>query len=126
MIAAILGALGVMLGAFGAHTLKSKITPESLEVLKTGVLYLFVHVPVILGIVLLSERNGQVSLRVSAVCMLLGIVLFTGSLALIATSSLTGLSTGWLGPLTPIGGICFIAGWAALVWFAARARLETL
>lgn len=104
-------ALAVILGAFGAHALKTRVSVEMLAVYQTGVQYHFYHA---LGLVLvgLAAMHWPVSvhLKWSGSLMLAGIVLFSGSLY--------GLSLGelhWLGPVTPFGGIAFIAAWAAFV-----------
>ncbi len=106
-------ALVVILGAFGAHALKRKLTPELLKIYETGVLYHLVHG---LGLLLIGVlAGGAVSsgLAVTAGWLLqIGIVLFCGSLYVLA---LTGVKR--LGAITPLGGLGFIAGWVVL--FAA-------
>lgn len=106
-------ALVVILGAFGAHALKKKLTPELLKIYETGVLYHLVHG---LGLLLIGVlAGGAVSsgLAVTAGWLLqIGIVLFCGSLYVLA---LTGVKR--LGAITPLGGLGFIAGWVVL--FAA-------
>jgi uncharacterized membrane protein YgdD (TMEM256/DUF423 family) len=104
-------ALAVMLGAFGAHALKARISTELLAVYQTGVQYHFYHA---LGLVLvglaIQQWPDSLVLKWSGGLMLAGIVLFSGSLY--------GLSLGelrWLGPVTPFGGAAFIAAWAAFV-----------
>jgi uncharacterized membrane protein YgdD (TMEM256/DUF423 family) len=107
---AILMALGVMLGAFGAHALKDRLDAYSLGVWEKAVFYHFIHA---LGILIASQipRAG------SAVCALLaaGILLFSGSLYLLA---LTG--TRMLGAVTPFGGLAFIAAWLLLAYRLLR------
>jgi uncharacterized membrane protein YgdD (TMEM256/DUF423 family) len=104
-------ALAVMLGAFGAHTLKARLPAEMLAVYQTGVQYHFYHA---LGLVLVGlaamHWPASAHLKWSGGLMLAGIVLFCGSLY--------GLSLGelrWLGPVTPFGGTAFIAAWVAFV-----------
>jgi len=116
--AALLAAMGVIMGAFGAHALKSRIPPESLDVLKTGVLYLFIHA---LACLLLSTlptgKTGERWLKFAGMTFLLGILLFSGSLFVISTKSVTGVEIGFFGIVTPIGGLCFILGWLSLsIW----------
>jgi len=117
-IAALYGAIGVIMGAFGAHALKPRITPESLEVLKTGVLYLFIHSLASLLIALLSRMTGKMRLlKLAGIAFLLGITLFSGSLFVISTKTVTGIEIGFFGIVTPIGGLCFIIGWISLsIW----------
>lgn len=111
---AICGFLGVGVGAFGAHALKARIPAERLAVYQTGVQYHLVHALAILLVALISER-----LPVSGVGWLFvaGIVLFSGSLYALAASGV-----GVLGAITPLGGLCFLAGWLWLAVAAARAR----
>jgi uncharacterized membrane protein YgdD (TMEM256/DUF423 family) len=117
-LAAILAAIGVIMGAFGAHALKSRIPPESLDVLKTGILYLFIHS---LACLLISAfpktKPGERWLKLAGMSFLLGILLFSGSLIVISTKSVTGIEIGFFGIVTPIGGLCFILGWLCLcIW----------
>ena len=122
-IAGIVGAIGVMMGAFGAHSLKAKISPEYMEVLKTGVLYLFIHVVAMMGTGILGFRSpASGMLRFAGIIFLTGIALFSGSLFLISTKEVTGVGIGALGFLTPLGGLCFIAGWISLAIWGFRNR----
>ncbi len=119
--AALTGAIGVIVGAFGAHSLKTRISSESLEVMKTGVQYLFIHVLACIFVVSLGwTDSGSKWLKGTGIFFLTGIVLFSGSLFVIGTSSLTGIEIGYFGMVTPIGGLCFIAGWAGLTLWAFR------
>jgi uncharacterized membrane protein YgdD (TMEM256/DUF423 family) len=99
--------LAVAIGAFGAHGLKARIAPELLAVYKTGVEYHFYHA---LGLILVGlaayHFPESAYLRGAGWAMLAGILLFSGSLYLLA---LTGL--GWLGAITPFGGVAFLAAW---------------
>jgi len=122
-IAALTSAFGVMMGAFGAHALKSRISGASLDVLKTGVLYLFIHALAILLIaVMLQNQGNQRLLKISGVAFLIGILLFSGSLFLISTREVTGLDIGIIGVATPIGGLCFITGWACFSIWGLKTR----
>ena len=120
-LASLAAAIGVIVGAFGAHALKSRIPPESLEVLKTGVQYLFVHSLACLLIVALPKSPvGSKMLKVSGLAFLTGIILFSGSLFVISTQALTGISIGAFGIATPLGGLCFIVGWSCLVYWGLK------
>jgi uncharacterized membrane protein YgdD (TMEM256/DUF423 family) len=120
-VAALLGAVGVMLGAFGAHFLKSRLPAGDLETIKTGVLYLFIHTIATLLVCALSRQDSSPRfLKMSAIAFITGVILFSGSLFIIGTSSLTGLPTSFIGPVTPIGGLCFISGWVFLIFHTAR------
>lgn len=102
VLTAVLGALAVVAGAFGAHALAERLPAVSLEVWKTTVFYQFIHV-----ISVLALRTTPLT----KLLWLLGIVLFSGSLYVLSTSSLHELNVNWLGPVTPIGGLFFILGW---------------
>lgn len=110
----ILGAIAVILGAFGAHGLEDQISPDSLDTYKTGVLYHFLHVFIGLIAVLTSRQQSGRLLIIGCWSFLLGILLFSGSLYLLSTTELTGLNLNFLGPVTPIGGLLFISGWITI------------
>ena len=116
IIGSIAATLAVILGAFGAHALKEKLSPEQLQVFDTGVRYQFYHAFALLVIGLLAEKYNSSFLNYSGYLFLTGIFLFSGSLYLLSTKNLFGME-GWkfLGPITPLGGLCFIAGWIFLV-----------
>jgi uncharacterized membrane protein YgdD (TMEM256/DUF423 family) len=122
-IAAIFGMIGVSFGAFGAHFLKSRLDVTALDALKTGVLYLFIHVLATLVVTILSLSHPASRLiRSAGVLFLLGVFLFSGSLFIISTSDLTGFPARYVGFITPLGGLCFICGWVALLLFALSGR----
>lgn len=110
---AVNGALAVMAGAFGAHGLKARITPELLTTWHTGAEYHMYHALALLLFGAIASAQPQVSLNGPAAALLVGILLFSGSLYLLA---LTGVKT--LGAITPIGGLAFIVGW---LWLALQA-----
>ena len=108
-LAAILGALAVILGAFGAHSLERLISPDSLETFETGVRYHFYHtIMIALVAVLLHIREIKIR-RTAAWLFAIGILLFSGSIYLLSIREIVNLGS-WLGPITPIGGTLFIAG----------------
>ena len=113
--ACFLGVLSVILGAFGAHTLKSMVPPKALEIFETGVRYQFYHVfaLALAGIVYSSFPNKLIYW--SCYCYIGGIILFSGSLYLLTYASATNSTAfRWVGPITPLGGLLFIAGWILL------------
>lgn len=112
---AINGALAVMAGAFAAHGLKMKLSPDLLAVWHTGADYHMYHALALLLVGVLAAAQPQVSLNGPAAALLVGIVLFSGSLYLLA---LTGMKT--LGAVTPLGGVAFIVGWLWLALLAWR------
>ncbi|MDG1495106.1 MAG: DUF423 domain-containing protein [Porticoccaceae bacterium] len=106
-LTALSGAIAVMLGAFAAHSMKDTLTPQMLDIYQTAVLYQFIHTLALLSAINLPLNER--SLHWAARSFMLGIVLFCGSLYLIAIS---GISV--LGVVTPIGGSAFIVGWLLL------------
>ena len=108
-IASLLMFLGVALGAFGSHALRDKLSAYSLEIYRTAVLYHFVHALGLFVIAWLATQNNDPRLSWSGIFFTAGIVLFSGSLYLL---SVTGLK--WLGAITPLGGLAFLAGWLIL------------
>src|SRR5215831_4719036 len=114
-IGAILGFIGVALGAFGAHGLRGRLSPEMLAIFETGVRYQMYHVFAILIIAAAIGHLGTARVLVIAGwCFFAGILLFSGSLYAL---SLTGVGT--LGAITPLGGVLLLAGWALLIFFGA-------
>ena len=133
-LAAVMGALAVVIGAFGAHgvdsyfetkyaetpdkTVTGMIVPASWKYMQdynTGVDYHFYHVIGLLAVGLLARTRKSKSLQVAGWCFLTGIVLFSGSLYALTLSGQT-----WLGAIAPIGGTAFIVGWIALAHAACR------
>lgn len=102
--------LGVALGAFGAHGLKARVSPELLTVWQTGVLYHLVHALALLLIGILCQLMPDVPLvRTSGWTLQLGILLFSGSLYVMVLTGMRGL-----GMITPLGGVAFLLGWLLL------------
>jgi uncharacterized membrane protein YgdD (TMEM256/DUF423 family) len=115
LIGALAGFLGVGLGAFGAHALRSRLTAEMLAVFETGVRYQMYHVFALLITAAAIGRIGDARLLLIAGWFFVaGIVLFSGSLYAFALTGVTAL-----GAITPIGGLAFLIGWATLALFAA-------
>ncbi|MHC8323450.1 DUF423 domain-containing protein [Pseudomonas sp. GB2N2] len=109
MLAAFFGFTGVALGAFAAHGLKNRLTPEYLAIFHTGVTYQLVHTLALLGIALLATQIPGRLVTWAGASFAIGIVLFSGSLYLL---TLTGVSK--LGIITPFGGLAFLIGWVLL------------
>ena len=108
---AILGAIGVAMGAFGAHMLKERVEPRMLDIWSTATQYQLWHALAIVAVAMLIARDGgdTTAARVAGGAFTLGILVFSGSLFLLV---LTGKT--WLGAITPIGGTALIVGWIAL------------
>jgi uncharacterized membrane protein YgdD (TMEM256/DUF423 family) len=114
LIGALLAFLGVAFGAFGAHALRSRLSPEMLSVFETGVRYQMYHAIAVLLVAAAIGHIGNTRLLAAAGwAFSAGIVLFSGSLYALA---FTGV--GILGAITPIGGLLFLVGWACLLLFA--------
>ncbi|PPK86447.1 uncharacterized membrane protein YgdD (TMEM256/DUF423 family) [Neolewinella xylanilytica] len=116
--AAILGALSVGLGAFGAHGLERLVTPDRLEIFHTGVRYSFYHTFALGLAAALYGAPGVDVRRLSAAVWLwlIGTLLFSGSLYLLSLREVHGLPVAFLGPVTPIGGLLLIGGWISLLF----------
>ena len=113
LLGAIAAFLAVILGAFGAHALRGRLSPDMLAVFQTGVQY---HVYHALALILVSAIMGRMSgwlIQTAGWCFVAGIVLFSGSLYLLAATGVTVL-----GAITPIGGLAFLIGWACLAFAA--------
>jgi uncharacterized membrane protein YgdD (TMEM256/DUF423 family) len=114
-LGAVAGLVGVALGAFGAHALRAQLSANHLAVFETGVRYQLVHA---LALVLVGVLIGRRPDRLTAAAgwfFTVGIVLFSGSLYVL---SITGTSS--VGVVTPLGGVCFLAGWACLALAEVR------
>src|SRR4030095_14338332 len=110
--ACILGAFSVMSGAFGAHGLKSRMTPEAFEIYETAVKYQFYHVFALRAAGIIAQYAPGTFLNWSGRLFIAGIILFCGSLYLLSWAKSAGHEElNWLGAITPFGGLCFIAGW---------------
>jgi uncharacterized membrane protein YgdD (TMEM256/DUF423 family) len=115
-LGAVLGALGVVAGAFGAHALRSRIGPEMLAVFETGVRYHLIHALALLGVGWAATRWSSPAVPAAGWLFVTGVLLFSGSLYALAISGVRAL-----GLVTPIGGGALIAGWIALAWAVWRA-----
>ena len=124
-IAAISGGLSVALGAFAAHGLKKKLPIDQLDmvnVFQTGVQYQMYHALALLVVAILFEKFSSSLLRWAANCFIAGIILFSGSLYLLTYLKMQGAATKWAGPITPIGGLFFMAGWLLLFLAVVRKK----
>ena len=107
---AVAGLIAVGFGAFGAHGLKGRLTPEMLAVFETGVRYHMYHALALLLTAALAARMDSKAITAAGWLFVAGIALFSGSLYLLAVTGVT-----ILGAITPIGGVALLAGWACLV-----------
>jgi len=117
-IGSVAGFLGVAGGAFGAHALKTRLSEQMLANFETGTRYLLVHAVALLVVGVLAGRDGVGDLRSVGLPFAVGMLIFTGSLWIMALTN-----TRWLGAITPIGGTALIIGWLALATAAFRGQL---
>ncbi len=115
MIGALSGAISVAAGAFGAHALRARLEPRQLEVFETAARYQMYHALALLVVAWAASRWPGSLVTASGWLFVAGTILFSGSLY---AMTFTGVRA--LGAITPIGGVCFIAGWLCLVVVAAR------
>ena len=109
MTASVFLTLAVAIGAFGAHGLKNHLSVEMMQIYKTGVEYHFYHALGLLMVGILSMSMPSAYIKWSAILLVVGIILFSGSLYALSTTGIKGL-----GAITPFGGLSFIAGWIML------------
>ena len=113
--ACISGMIAVILGAFGAHAMKTVLQTDQLESYRTAVLYQFVHTLVMLAALIIFLFTKLKGFRTASIFFAIGILLFSGSIYLLSTQSITGIKLSFLGPVTPIGGVLFVIGWLMMI-----------
>ncbi len=114
-LGAVYGLLGVAFGAFGAHALRARLAPELLAVWKTAVEYQMYHALALIGVGILLRQTGASALNVAGWSFALGVLVFSGSLYILCLSGVRVV-----GAITPIGGVLFLIGWAALAYGAFK------
>lgn len=121
IIAAISGFLAVIIGAFAAHGLKKILAPDMIEIVKTGVQYQMYHALALMVVAfLLMQKPASVGLKAGGWAFILGSLMFSGSLYALAMGA-----PRWLGPVTPLGGLCFLVGWVLLAIAGWRMKPDT-
>lgn len=115
-LGAISAFIGVGLGAFGAHGVRKRLSPDMLAVFEIGVRYQLVHALALLAAGAAASRLSAGALTAAGVLFVVGTVVFSGSLYVLALSG-----RKWLGAITPLGGLALLAGWASLAWAALGA-----
>jgi uncharacterized membrane protein YgdD (TMEM256/DUF423 family) len=113
LIGSVAAFLAVTLGAFGAHGLRGRLSPEMLAVFETGVRYHMYHALALILVALAMGRMSGWLIQTAGWCFVAGMVLFSGSLYALALSGVT-----ILGAVTPLGGLAFLIGWACLAFAA--------
>jgi len=114
-VAAAMGSSAIFLGAFGAHGLTSKVSPERLAAWHTAASYHLAHAIALLALALFAKATGK-SITLPATLFSVGVVFFSGSIYLLVLTE-----QKWLGPITPLGGLAMAAGWLALIPLARAA-----
>lgn len=115
IIASVFGFMAVVFGAFGAHGLKKLISASDLDIWRTAVDYQFYHTFALLFLSSCSRFKSRL-INISSWCFVIGILLFSGSLYLLATKDILHInSVAILGPITPLGGLFFLTGWLCLL-----------
>jgi uncharacterized membrane protein YgdD (TMEM256/DUF423 family) len=112
---AISAGLAVAAGAFGAHALRARLSPADLATFETGARYQMYHALGLIAVAWAASRTPSGTATLAGWCFVVGTVLFSGSLYLLTLSGVR-----WLGAITPLGGVAFLAGWAALAMAALR------
>jgi len=113
--AALLGMIAIILGAFGAHALKKVLSIEQLATFETGVRYQMYHALFLLFIGLIPNLTSKAKNTIYNL-VLSGVILFSGSIYLLATNGLTPIDFKFIGPVTPIGGLLLISAWTVLLY----------
>jgi len=126
VFAGISGCIAVILGALGAHALSSKVdsgmlSEKSMHAFETAVHYQMLHTLAIIGMVAIRDKYPLYNKAIIGLFMV-GILLFSGSIYGLVAGSLTGVDLKFFGPITPIGGLCFIAGWFTLTISAIKCK----
>jgi uncharacterized membrane protein YgdD (TMEM256/DUF423 family) len=110
-IGAVAAAVAVVAGAFGAHGLEARVSPDRLDTFKTGVTYHMYHALALLVVGWAASQWTATPIVWAGYCFIAGILIFSGSLYTLVLTD-----TSWLGAVTPIGGVAFIAGWLLFAW----------
>jgi len=114
---AFIAAISIMMGAFGAHLLKDILSIKAMELYETGIKYQIYHAFAMIISGILFQLNPGKQIKTASILFLLGILLFSGSLYVLSykiNNHIDGLN--WVGPITPLGGLCFILGWLILAF----------
>ncbi|MFE3847239.1 DUF423 domain-containing protein [Flavobacterium sp. LB3P45] len=122
---AFIGMLAVILGAFGAHALKKVLSIEQLSTFETGVRYQMYQALFLLFIGLMTNLNQKTKKTIYNL-VLFGVILFSGSIYLLATNTLTTFDFKAIGFLTPIGGLLLILAWGILFWNVTKKKQQKL
>jgi uncharacterized membrane protein YgdD (TMEM256/DUF423 family) len=120
-VAAFMGMIAIVLGAFGAHALKKELSVEQLSSFETGVKYQMYHALFLLFLGQVSNLSEKVKKRVFQL-VLFGVFFFSGSIYLLTTQALSGVDFRFIGIVTPIGGALLIGAWVVLFWYILKSK----
>ena len=118
-LGSILMFLGVLFGALGSHALKARLTPDALQSYMIAIRYLLFHGLAILALAGLPYLDEMAKGRV-ALMLVIGILVFSGSIIALSTRAIHQLQVSWLGPVTPLGGLLLLAGWGYLIFLLGK------
>lgn len=113
LLGALFAGLAVAAGAFGAHGLEGRVPPDRLQTFRTAVAYQMYHALALLVVGWAAAQGWGPAVHGAGYCFVAGILIFSGSLYLLVLTD-----TGWLGAITPLGGVAFIVGWGLFAWSA--------
>ena len=111
--------LGVLFGALGSHALKARLTPDALQSYMIAIRYLLFHGLALLALAGLPYLDEMAKGRV-ALLLVIGILVFSGSIIALSTRAIHQLQVSWLGPVTPLGGLLLLAGWGYLIFLLGK------
>jgi uncharacterized membrane protein YgdD (TMEM256/DUF423 family) len=120
-VAAFMGMIAIVLGAFGAHALKKELSVEQLSSFETGVKYQMYHALFLLFLGQVSNLSEKVKKTVFQL-VLFGVFFFSGSIYLLTTQALSGVDFRFIGIVTPIGGAILIGAWVVLFWYILNSK----
>ena len=117
LIGAFMALLAVALGAFGAHGLRARVSPEDLAIFETGVRYQMYHALALFAVAWAASRWPGTVIHAAGWMFLVGVLIFSGTLYVLVLSGYR-----WLGAITPVGGVALVVGWAFLAWGIFQGR----
>lgn len=121
---ALMALIATIFGALGAHAFKSVLTPDQLESFKTATQYQFYHALALIAVGIIYAHWPDKFMLWSGYLFLAGILIFSGSIYILSTKDISHIHAPFLGPLTPVGGLCFMTGWISFIVSLFRMKDE--
>lgn len=121
---ALMALLATVFGALGAHAFKPQLSPDQLESFKTATQYQFYHALALIAVGIISAHWQDKFMLWSGYLFLSGILIFSGSIYVLSTQEISHIRAPFLGPFTPVGGLCFMAGWISFIISLFRMKDE--